>query len=268
MQEYNRVDQKIHWLSQAIAKVNKSYVPEKSDDSHTNLVFDALGEKICGRWFDTAKGQLLLCLNLKTPEFRFMDRKQNVVASFSVFNKSMHQIEKDLAHFLVHIGMDISPLTSPLHFEIPDYGIASIEEHEISKEGLDLWKFYRKMAQNSCQNFLGYLQQESEIRIWPHHFDTGIYVQISEELGLGFGLAMKDDMVGDAYFYLSAYVSEGVIKNSTLHELKVGYWETGGAFQGAVLPLHSITSDSIVQAERAIDLFIKEAVMQLINHRD
>jgi len=46
MQEYIKVDQYLHQLVQVIAKANRTFVQEKEDDSHTNLYFDSLGEKI------------------------------------------------------------------------------------------------------------------------------------------------------------------------------------------------------------------------------
>ena len=53
MQEYNNIDKKIHQLSQIIAKVNRTFVPKKADDSHTNFFFDPLSHRLYGRWIKT-----------------------------------------------------------------------------------------------------------------------------------------------------------------------------------------------------------------------
>ena len=50
MEGYTYADQKLHFLTQVIAKANRSYVPTKPDDSHTNLYFDTLDNRIVGRW--------------------------------------------------------------------------------------------------------------------------------------------------------------------------------------------------------------------------
>ncbi|MFT5886141.1 MAG: hypothetical protein ACI9IP_002605 [Arcticibacterium sp.] len=42
MTGYTQTDQQLHWLSQIIAKANRTYVPAEEDDSHTNLYFNAL----------------------------------------------------------------------------------------------------------------------------------------------------------------------------------------------------------------------------------
>ena len=72
-----------------------------------------------------------------------------------------------------------------------------------------------------------FLQTNVEARIWPHHFDTGIYAMPNEDIGLGFGLAMNDGLVGEPYFYLAAYKSEGAIdfisKRSNFRALQIRF---------------------------------------------
>ena len=48
MQEYINTDRQLHWLSQVITKVNRSFVPAEKDDSHTNLYFDVIQKGIYG----------------------------------------------------------------------------------------------------------------------------------------------------------------------------------------------------------------------------
>ena len=46
MKTYNKVDQQLHLLCQVIGKANRTFVPDKADESHTNLHFDPWGNKI------------------------------------------------------------------------------------------------------------------------------------------------------------------------------------------------------------------------------
>lgn len=78
------------------------------------------------------------------------------------------------------------------------------------------------MANTVSQHMLDNLQLESGICIWPHHFDSGIYIQETADLELGFGLAMKDTMVGEAYFYMSGYHGESPISYQNLKQLSAG----------------------------------------------
>ena len=110
------------------------------------------------------------------------------------------------------------------------------------------------------------LQLENEICIWPHHFDTGIYVQVTDDLGLGFGLAMEDTMLDQAYFYMFGYHGESPISYLNLTPLSAGKWETGEHWKGAVLPLNVISGSFREEALRMIQLFIKETSGWFINN--
>lgn len=259
MQEYNNIDRQLHWLSQVIAKVNKAFVTKKADDSHTNLFYDPVGDKLTGRWIESPEEEILLSLNLDTMQFEWLDRALKPLQAFSIFDKSMQQLEKDAAHYPAKFGMETGAISQPLHFEIPDYGIKNITEKDISAERLATWKLYRQLANDTCYAILGYLQSQSEVRIWPHHFDTGIYAQLTDKLGIGFGLAMKDEMAEDAYFYLSGYKSSGSLNYVDLPGLSRGHWETG-SWKGAILRLNEIPGNSTEQAGRIVRDYIKESV--------
>jgi len=266
MQEYNNSDRQIHWLSQLMAKANRAYVPELEDESHTNLYFDALEKRILGRWFDAPNGKIILSLNLQSLSFQWLDAKQNILHEVSVLNKGMEQLEKSVSDYPGSVNMRTEAFLRPLHFEIPDYKIEELSREDISDEGLGNWICFRDLANRACQDMLGYLQLESEIRIWPHHFDTGIYTQVTDYLGLGFGLAMEDTLVGQAYFYISGYNGESPISYQNLKPLGAGKWISSEHWKGAVLPLNELPDSSSEKALKMIHLFIKETTGWFINN--
>ncbi len=256
MQEYIKTDQQIHWLSQAIAKVNRTYVKQEEDDSHTNLYFDPLSRRILGRWVDSPAGRIILVLDLNSFRFHWLDHQMRSAASAPGSDASVVEIERELAEYPASLGMDTNGLFRKLHFQIPEYKINRIAEEDFSMEGIRQWTYYRELANEASLSLLGYLQAQSEIRIWPHHFDTGIYIQLSPETGLGFGLAMKDSMIGEPYFYMAAYSGEGSIAYDQLPELSHGRWITGEDWKGAVLPLGDIPLLAYEQAKEVIGIFI------------
>lgn len=258
MQEYIKIDQKIHWLSQIIAKSNRTFVPKKKDDSHTNLYFDCIGKRLLGRWFLSPQGNILLSLDLKSMKFQWLNSRLHIVFETLALNKEMQQMEKDVIEYPNSITMDTEYFFNTLHYEIPNYHLNRIQEMMISKEELNIWMYYREMANIACQNMLGFLQKESEIRIWPHHFDTGIYAQVDEKRSLGFGLAMEDAMVGQPYYYLAGYNSESEILYKNLFPLSVGRWQNGQHWNGAVLTLNEVSNSSLSDAIETIKIFIKE----------
>ena len=107
----------------------------------------------------------------------------------------------------------------------------------MNKAGLEQWKHYRSLANNVCNWVLESLQQDSEVRIWPHHFDTGIYVTPNEHVGLGFGLAVAETMVNASYFYFSGYGLKDKLDFSSVPSLEFGEWKVGDGYKGAVLPI-------------------------------
>lgn len=243
MQAYNNTDQQIHQLSQVLAKFNRSFLPARDDDSHTNLGFDALGERLLGR--PAAMGSptvtLLPSLELSDSVFRFYDAPSTPLFEVSFVGKTYAQTEQKIAEELAtRFGVDTDAFTAPLHFEIPAHPAAQGAFEGWNAEGIESWKRLRGKAAHFSRLIMDNLQSESDIRIWPHHFDTGIYVEPTDRVGLGFGLAMKDDMAGEAYFYLAGYGINGHeldYSSAPQHDIGAGRWITGPNWNGAVLTI-------------------------------
>jgi hypothetical protein len=144
---------------------------------------------------------------------------------------------------LAKLGLDTSGFANELHFEITDYPFKNDSFVNLPEAGLRLWKRFRKLSKEAALHLLGYLQAESEIRIWPHHFDTGVYTEVNAEVGIGFGLAMADGMEASPYFYLSGYaLGDKEFKYNHLPKLESGRWEIGEYWKGAVVPLNALKS--------------------------
>lgn len=256
--EYNDTDRKLHWLCQVIAKVNKAFVPERDDDSHTNLSLDSVGSRLFGRWIDAPGRRIILSLNIHTITFEWLNENLNILNEVKVTDSSIEQLLLEVAVYPDSISMETERIFSPLHFEIPDYGIKSLCIEEVSNIGIDSWLLYRDLANITCQDMLIHLQAESEIRIWPHHFDTGIHVWGNKDFGLGFGLAMMDSMVGLPYFYLAGYGEGDDVSGQVLPGLSVGRWETSGPWKGAVLSLDRLSGKTYTEMVDDIRSFIRE----------
>jgi len=257
MQEYNRTDQKVHYLSQVLAKLNRTFVSSKEDDSHTNLYFDPLSHRVLGRWIETDNGMIIGALNLKAFRFELINRSQSVLSEFEINGKTIKEIEQTIAETLSEIGLDSSGFRDDLHYEIPDYGFGNNSLNKWADKDIKLWESIRDLANNSSFKLLGTLQSASEVRIWPHHFDTGIYTEPNSKIGLGFGLAMKDEMAGDAYFYFAGYSLVGsVIQFEKAEPLQYGRWQIDEHWKGAILPVSDLTDSPI----DAVQSFIVDVV--------
>lgn len=239
MQAYTAVDQQLHVLSQTLTKANRTFLPAKDDDSHTNLYYDPIGRRILGRWIDAEPGRIMLSLHPESFQYEWIDDAQHTLQSFSASGKTAAAVEGEIESRLSDLGLAPDGFTAALHYDIPDYGFNADPFQPIDPDGLAQWTAWRAQANQACEAVLGYTQAQSEIRVWPHHFDTGIYAQVNARMGIGFGLAMADDMAGGPYFYLAGYLSDGEIDYADAAPLDAGEWKTG-TWKGAVLPLTDI----------------------------
>jgi len=239
--KYIETDQRIHLLAQTIAKINRSFVKSQEDDSHTNLYFDSLGKRLLGRWINGYDDDLLFGVNLSTWQFEWMDSQGNVLQQYSIAGKGPSEYEQSIQKGLDDLGLSANGAMDALHFEITDYPFKDDSFEPISAEALDEWMELRTIANTACQQLLGHSQGVSEVRIWPHHFDTGIYFMMNSK-GIGFGLAMADGLVDSPYFYIAAYPEKGGIDYTRAPQLASGEWISSTGFSGGVLPISNVES--------------------------
>lgn len=245
MQGYIKLDQILHQLSQVIAKVNKAYLPSKPDDSHTNLAFDSMANQLTGRWFSDGERQYRIVFDLFRWEYQLLDETLTLLYRIPQDGVSFLYTEAKIQEFLTELGLDASSISNPLHFEIPQYDFLNEKLTKPNQRNLEKWIEVRELANVACHLFLGFLQKETEVRIWPHHFDTGVYVEANADVGLGFGLAMADSMVDTPYFYFAGYAMNNYQWNwDTVPELFVGDWMITDNWNGAILALDSKVPDS------------------------
>ena len=244
MQAYIKIDQQLHLLSQILAKANRTFLPKKDDDSHTNLYFDPLGKRILGRWITITSEKVILSLNLNNLEFELLNAKAEIVFSIPSIGKTMVTIGHELEESFAGINLNAGGLSEPLHFEIPDYDFAKNSTENLDPNGLQQWIYYRDVANKACYDLLGNSQVDGEVRIWPHHFDTGIYFEPKDNIGIGFGLAMKDNLAGAPYFYMSGYALKGSLNYQSLPTNKTWKWEISEHWKGVILPLTNLENIS------------------------
>jgi hypothetical protein len=265
MENYISTDQYLHWLCQVITRAGKSFVSEKSDDSHTNLYFDPLGERIVGRWIETEKGNIMLTLNFSELQFEWMNSDYQVIALFPTIGKMITEVEQDIENKLSDLGLARGGFSDKLHFEIPDYPFKTDPIQSVPDQYMKEWKDIRNLANKACSLLLGYLQIEGEIRIWPHHFDTGIYVVTNKNMGIGFGLAMSDVMVDGPYFYMTGNHPSEDLKYKNLPEFSSGSWLRGENWNGAVLPLSELNDLQGEEYKALIFDYLMKAVNWFLN---
>jgi hypothetical protein len=210
------------------------------DDSHTNLYWEPFKKRILGRWIKTPRGLLLPALNLEHTKFEWLDKQMEVITEVSLLHRNY----------------------LPLHFEIPDYSFKNIPIIEVEQQELSEWSYYRSLANHVLKDVGEHVQRDVEVRIWPHQFDTGIYYQWNNDLGIGSGLAMEDDSAGAPYFYISAYPGHDQIDYTKASTLSNGKWIKEGSWKGGILPINELIPESAMQT---LEVFYRQALTFLLN---
>ncbi len=259
MNNYTQTDRQLHWLCQILTKANRTFIPKKEDDSHTNLYFDSLGDRIYGRWILTGDRDIIFTLNLGNQQIEILDSTHQVVASVQTISKKIMEVEKEIEVLLPGLGLNAANFSAKLHFEIPNYAFTNDSIPSIDDKSIYEWKHFRQMANEACSILLGHAQVWEEIRIWPHHFDTGIYASLTNNLGLGFGLAMEDEMAGSPYFYMSGYPTNGAINYENIPEGKEWKWELGEHWKGAVLPLDQLKDKTSTDQKQILENYLLDS---------
>jgi len=260
MQEYIRTDQQLHMLCQVLAKVAANFLNEEEDYSHTNLVFDDISNRICSRWMHNSQGAIFLALDIDQLNFQWINKSLDVIKEIDVFEHTLPELEKKVASTLTTVGFDQHQLPIELKYKIEPVPPLQFQFQQLDKSTKDLWASYRSLAKSACESLLKYINQEEDVRIWPHHFDTGLYSEIGGKLGVGFGMAPKDLHISCPYFYLSGYKLEGeelILEN--LPELAYGSWKDSD-WKGANLPLIELEGLEYHEKIKIVNAFIKSAL--------
>lgn len=259
MQVYNQTDQYLHWLCQPIAKAGRSFVLPQPDDSHTNLYFDALGERLIGHWINLGTQKVMLTLKLLTLEFEWVNDKFQVIATCSAVGKTMDELEDSLAAQAQGWGLNTAEYKTAMNYEMPDYAFAKKPIKALAQEAVKHWMYYRRLANDTCTWVLGYGQTSGEVRVWPHHFDTGIFVYPVENLGIGFGWAMSDKLHNEPYFYMSGYPAQGTLDYTQVPTLENGKWCVNDEWSGATLPYATLETLKASGDVQVINDFLRKS---------
>lgn len=240
MQAYPITDQYLHQIVQIIAKTNQAFVPSTEEYSHSNLYYNVLSDRIQGRWITSGDRRMILSFHLASGQLQWLDSHETSLWSALATGKTYAELEQQALAGLQEVGLLAEAYPDKMPFEIPDYAFKSKAFAPFDPVALNEWRHFRRLAIFAAQLLMDHLQADSEIRIWPHHFDTGIYLEAADRPGMGFGLAMQDEMVGAPYFYLAAYPKEGKINYAQKPNLIKGHWEIHEGWKGAVLSLEEL----------------------------
>ncbi|MGB5818670.1 MAG: hypothetical protein WBG90_04235 [Saonia sp.] len=242
------IDQ-MYLAAQYLAASGISFLEKKDDDSHTNLGFSVEKGSMYTRPLNNAGDTLALNYNT----FALVWNMTNANISFDLQGTTHEEIIKWITQMASNNGIAI-PYSYKFHYE-PSYKLTDGFTFKlVNPKRLRELMDFRILTQKVIASFLKRQNLVSEIRTWPHHFDTGAFAQVPDkkELSVGLGLAIPDTLVNDHYFYLSGYLGHDTIDCSGFQPLAQGKWYPH-EFKGAILPATGIN-------EKTATVFFQEAL--------
>ncbi len=223
--------EQIHLAAQYLAAAGISFLDKKEDDSHTNLAWEVENNRLATHSFGNGTNQVglnLLSTNLEwlvngTAEatIDLQTSTHSEILNWLNNQAQKHQIDKEYRY--------------DFHYELPYPSISEDYKFQIDNTESKIYAEELNRAQTSFQSFLSENNLDSPIRVWPHHFDLGIYSQLdqSENTFLAAGLAIPDTLVDGLYYYASGYKDGKEIVTKTFKGMDRGDWRSD--WDGATL---------------------------------
>ncbi len=221
----------LHIAAQYLAAAAISFIPPKSDDSHTNLGWDANENKLRTHVFGRNKNHV--ALNLQTGNIEWYEGKRITQVLDIEDSTHINNIEWFKAQGVKHELKQVYQYK--FHYELPYQKLK--DQAIFIFKGTIVQEFAERLsvAQAALTNFVNENNLNASIRVWPHHFDMGIYAEIDQKKAVffGAGLAIPDTVVDDLYFYAAGYKNGETISTKSFTPLTHGKWPTN--WHGAVL---------------------------------
>ncbi|MCF6342003.1 MAG: hypothetical protein L3J31_04285 [Bacteroidales bacterium] len=217
-----------HHATQFLALAGRHLIPQKDDDSNTNVEFIPGENLLLGNELPNG---MRVGLHLTELKLLILDAANNTKKTIRLEGKTQKEVFVELTQNLADVGINVTNFKNELHYEIPAHpldegAVFSIEDKNDFLENAN----YRNNAKIVLNEIAGEFASEEPIRIWPHHFDTGAFYVISKnEKGemaqtIGVGFAIPDSMIDEPYYYLSFWSEKPVEGIDKLSALDGGNW--------------------------------------------
>ncbi|GAB4376836.1 MAG: hypothetical protein Kow0042_23620 [Calditrichia bacterium] len=227
----------LHQAVQYIAMVGKSFLPERSDDSQTSMVWDHDLNLFRG---ENIGGNSPLWMALRPADLSLVLLSLEISETFSLIGKTFAEGMEWLRQKLpMRIGN--GELSDSLNYQIPA-PLAEKEPFRVESQAalIELSRYFAN-ANSVLQALAMQLPGAGMVRCWPHHFDLATLLQVAggkikgATESLGIGLSPGDENYGQPYFYLTPWPYPKPEEVTHLPLEGGGFWHTRG-WIGAVLP--------------------------------
>lgn len=255
----NQQTEIVHRAIQIIVKASKSWLPEKADDSHTNLNWNIKSKSFESREFQF---KVRLFLNLSSFELE-IHQNEKIKKAVKLSGQKHQNIEGELNQSLQLLGFDKEIWNPKLHYDLP---YSSLEEFSYPIFNSGYFQEFVEIRNFGQDLFLQFESKQNlnlELRTWPHHFDLGGQIIHNQDgngetsCSLGLGLAMQDSLIPEYYLYLSHWAKGDENKSQNPPQIKIGEWNKDMSMY--ILRISDL-NESANSNEEMANQFLSEAI--------
>jgi len=236
----NATEVYIHHASQFLAMVGESYLEDQPDDSNTNISFDSESSSVQSR----AVGDFQVKLNV--PDWRLEVMNAGVLQnSYQLAGKLKDELFEWLKQEISTAGLDAEKLKYIDHYEVAEHEVDVGQPfQELNIDLVNSWLTMRTNANKILSDLNEIVGVNSDVRIWPHHFDTGTYYELGEKKAIGAGWAIADTLCDNPYLYIYGWDGNKKLDYSEVPDLAIGKWIVTEGWQGAVIESVELSASS------------------------
>ena len=213
----------LHQACQFLAIIGKNLIPQEADDSNTTMGIIATG--LIGR---KVEGSTPFHAFIDIPGFtlNLVDPGMSRIWATQLDGKSRDEILQELQQVINDLGMDGRQIQHISHYTLEyQHPIQSGATFEKPNDNLlEEWHAIYSTARVDIREALSDLLATSELRIWPHHFDMGSFIPLTEDgsAAIGVGLAPPDAVFDGFYYYIFGWQKDKSHDHKKLEPLNHG----------------------------------------------
>jgi len=251
----------LHHAAQLATAAGISYLPKKSDDSHTNLEWLPSLGALASNTVPTSS-PFRVAVRLQPLSLLLLEASNALLASCQLHGQSIAAAYEWLSQMLPRVHADQAMLTLSRHYTIPWHPLDDGAPFDASDDRAfaELARWYGSAA-TVLEDLARRTPAASQVRCWPHHFDIATLIEVEPAPASGYprtvgvGMEPGDDHYAEPYLYVSMYPAPPASRITAPLD-GGGTWHTH-EWTGAVLPGSRLGRTT--QREQ-IDSFIRSAV--------
>ncbi len=260
----NRTTETVHLASQYLAMAGKYFASSQSDDSHTNMSWNAAEQRLEGNVIQTdPDGRFALVVPSLTLQLL---QGGKVVASCPLAGRRQEEGITWMRMQLQELGLAAEQYQISYHYDLPDYALGDhLSFGTVDTGSLELFARIRSWGHQICGKYREPFAFASPARTWPRHFDHGVYAPLAHnEKGepsrsISFGLAIHDGLIPEHYWYITHWSADEITYPTEMPALSLGSWDIP-RLHGASLPLSQLIHLSLAEREDGLHRFFDEVI--------